>query len=63
MADSNFDAMYEKYKKEAEDIMAKEKTAVMIMSNEGSSLDPKKFAQMDKVEALAFWEKSKCLTP
>jgi len=59
----DIDAMYERYQKEAENIMVREKTATMTISNKGDPLDPKVLAKVDEGEALAFWEKSKCLTP
>lgn len=50
-----------KYLKEIEEIMSREKTAVLSMPNNGDFLDPKKLAEMDEEETKAFWEKSKCL--
>jgi hypothetical protein len=58
----DFDKRYEEYKKEAESIRTREKTACMTRPNVAEPFDPKKWSQIDDEEIGSFWEASKCLT-
>jgi hypothetical protein len=62
MTGEDFDARYEKYIKEARDIMSREKTACLTRTNTANPPNPKSWARIDMGEAEVFWEKSKCLT-